>query len=282
MNTIIKTLHQTWIVLSLSAKRFWQIDGDQRSGAFAYYAFSSLFPLIILFVTVVSAFINSDMASRAVINYIENYVPLGDEIKNQIFNTIAGVIRSRGKAGTIASLILIWGSIQFFITLIYATNRAWDVKMPAWWRLPLKSIVMLLIMISLVLVGITIPIVARMATDWLFPVHGFIARIYGFGSFIIPMLVLFLGISLFYKLAPRRQTKFSEVWLAAIAVTICIRLGESVFIIYLKNFATLNAIYGTFGGVMALLLWIYFSGIVFIFGACLCASQTELHKTQTP
>jgi len=35
----------------------------------------------------------------------------------------------------------------------------------------------------------------------------------------------------------------------------------------------LNAVYGAFGGIMALLLWIYISGCVFIFGACLCASQ---------
>jgi len=36
-----------------------------------------------------------------------------------------------------------------------------------------------------------------------------------------------------------------------------------------------NAIYGTFGGIMALLLWIYISGCIFIFGACLCAAQAE-------
>jgi len=41
------------------------------------------------------------------------------------------------------------------------------------------------------------------------------------------------------------------------------------------NFATLNAVYGVFGGIMALLLWIYISGGIFIFGACLCAAQSE-------
>ena len=40
-------------------------------------------------------------------------------------------------------------------------------------------------------------------------------------------------------------------------------------------FPTLNAVYGAFGGMMALLLWIYLSGCVFIFGACLCAGQAE-------
>jgi len=59
--------------------------------------------------------------------------------------------------------------------------------------------------------------------------------------------------------------------------------GESLFVIYLQDFATLNAVYGTFGGIMALLLWIYLSGCVFIFGACLCASQAEaLGQPATP
>jgi uncharacterized BrkB/YihY/UPF0761 family membrane protein len=46
-------------------------------------------------------------------------------------------------------------------------------------------------------------------------------------------------------------------------------------VIYLGHFATLNAVYGAFGGIMALLLWIYLSGCVFIFGVCLCAGQAE-------
>jgi len=52
-------------------------------------------------------------------------------------------------------------------------------------------------------------------------------------------------------------------------------MAENLFVIYLKDYATLNAVYGVFGGIMALLLWIYFSGCIFIFGACLCAAQAE-------
>jgi Ca2+-transporting ATPase len=55
-----------------------------------------------------------------------------------------------------------------------------------------------------------------------------------------------------------------------------LRAGESLFVIYLADFATLNAVYGAFGGMMALLLWIYLSGCGFIFGACLCAGQAEV------
>jgi uncharacterized BrkB/YihY/UPF0761 family membrane protein len=46
-------------------------------------------------------------------------------------------------------------------------------------------------------------------------------------------------------------------------------------VIYLEDFATLNAVYGAFGRKLALLLWVYLSGCIFIFGACLCAGQAE-------
>ena len=89
----------------------------------------------------------------------------------------------------------------------------------------------------------------------------------------IPLLVVFFSLSLFYRLAPRRPTRFAEVWVAALCATVLLRAGESLFVIYLEHFATLNAVYGALGGIMALLMWIYFSGCVFIFGACLCAGQ---------
>ena len=65
---------------------------------------------------------------------------------------------------------------------------------------------------------------------------------------------------------------------AALCGTILLQAAESLFVVYLKNFATLNAVYGTFGGIMALLLWIYISGCIVIFGACLCAGQAEMRS----
>ena len=44
------------------------------------------------------------------------------------------------------------------------------------------------------------------------------------------------------------------------------------------NGSALNAVYGAFGGIMALLLWIYVSECIFIFGACLCSGQAEMRS----
>jgi Ca2+-transporting ATPase len=266
---------RVWAILCLALKTFLRIDGAQWAAAFAYYAFFSLFPVIVLFVTIASTFIDRDMAGKEIIAYVESYVPISGEMQRHIFDTIAGVVNASARAGTVAFLALVWVAMQSFTTLICATSRAWGTVVHNWWRLPLKSLTLLCITAGAVLLGMAVPVLARMAKHWLFPVHDFRSWVYALGSFFIPLVVVFLSLSLFYKLAPRRRTRFSEVWAAALCATALLRAGESLFVIYLKDFARLNAVYGAFGGVMALLLWIYLSGCIFIFGACLCAAQAE-------
>ena len=270
---------RVWAILCLAVKTFSRIDGAQWAGAFAHYAFFSLFPLIILIVTIASAFIDRDRAGTKIIAYIETYVPIGGERQSYIFDTVAGVVKVRGKASVVALIILGWAAMRFFATLIRATNRAWGAEAHNWWRLPLKSLVFLAIMVSAVLLGVAVPVLAKMAKDGLFPVNDFSSWVYALGSFVIPWLVVFLSLSLFYRLAPRRPTRFAEVWASALCGTALLLATGSLFVIYLKNFATLNAVYGAFGGIMALLLWIYLSGCIFIFGACLCAAQAEERST---
>jgi Ca2+-transporting ATPase len=267
--------HRACAVPYIAVKKFLGIDGAQWAGAFAFNAFFSLFPLMILLVTIASHFVDRARAGKWVIAYTEGYFPISGEMQRQIFGIIAGVIKARQQAGAIAFLILVWAALQCFTTLICATNRAWGNAVPNWWRLPLKSLVLLGSTAGAVLLGMALPVLLRIAKGWLSPAHGLRSGVYGLGSILIPLLVVFFSLSLFYKLAPRRPTRFAEVWAAALCATVLLRASESLFVIYLKDYATLNAVYGAFGGVMALLLWIYLSGCVFIFGACLCASQAE-------
>jgi Ca2+-transporting ATPase len=266
---------RVWLILCLAVNKFLWIDGAHWAAAFAFNAFFSLFPLMVLLVTIASCFVDRARAGKEVIAFMESYVPISSEIQRLIFDTIAGVIKTRQRAGAVALLILVWAALQCFTTLIRATNRAWGTAVHNWWRLPLKSLVLLGITAGAVLLGMAVPVLMRMAEGWLFPVHDFRSWVYGLGSFFIPLLVVFFGLSLFYRLAPRRPTRFAEVWAAALCATVLLRAGDSLFVIYLEDFARLNAAYGAFGGIMALLLWIYLSGCVFIFGACLCAGQAE-------
>ncbi|RJP50207.1 MAG: hypothetical protein C4583_10980 [Anaerolineaceae bacterium] len=127
---------RAWVLLKLAVKKFLQMDGIYWAGAFAFNAFFSLLPLIVLFVTIASAFIDQDRAGKEVIAFIERYVPISAKAQSFIFETIAGVIKARRQVGAVVFLLLLWTVLQSFITLIFATNRAWDTKMGRWSRLP--------------------------------------------------------------------------------------------------------------------------------------------------
>ena len=271
-----RTIRRAWRVVGFAGTRFAGIGGTQLAGAFAFNAFFSLFPLMILLVTVVSTFVDREIAGQEVIASLEGYIPMGGEMQQSVASAIADVITARDKASTVASLALAWTALQCFATLIVATNRAWGSTAYNWWRLPLKSLVLLGSTVGAVLLGMAVPVLMRVTKSWLFPLYEYRTWVYGLFSYILPSVVVFSGLVLFYRFAPSRPTRFVEVWAAALCATVLLRAGENLFIVYLKDYATLNAVYGTFGGIMALLLWIYVSGAVFIFGACLCAGQAEL------
>ncbi len=265
-------------ILLLAARKFLRIDGTQWAGAFAFNMFFSLFPLMILLVSVTSFFLDRIEARKEAIAYLESYVPIGGEMQDHLFRAISGVIKARGQAGAVALVLLIWVAMQCFITLICATNRAWDAEDYQWWRQPVKSLVLLGITAGAALLGMVVSVLMRIANGGAYPIQDFQSRAHGLGSFFLPLIIIFFGLSLFYKFAPRRPTRFAEVWASALCATVLLRAGDSLFVIYLKHFATLNEVYGAFGGIIALLLWIYVSGCIFIFGACLCAGQAEILK----
>ena len=262
-------------VLSLAVKRFLAIDGEQRAAAFAYYALFSLPSLLVLFVTIGSFFVNRDRAATEVIGYVENFVPLDVEGKNRIFSTLAGVAAVRGPAGAIALLALIWSSLQFFTALIRATNRAWNQEPRNWWRMPLKGLVLLGITAGALALGIAVPLVADLVRSWVHPMSGSHSLVRVTLVSVVPLFVGFYGLSLFYRLAPRRRIRFADVWLASALAAVALRILQALFGLYVASFGRFNAVYGTFGAIAALLLWAYAAGWVIILGSCLSAAQAE-------
>jgi hypothetical protein len=80
---------RVWAILWLGLKKFSRIDGAQWAGAFAFNAFFSLFPLMLLLVTLASFFVDRDRAGKAVIARIESYVPISGELQQHIVATFA-------------------------------------------------------------------------------------------------------------------------------------------------------------------------------------------------
>jgi len=273
--------------------KFDETDGEQRAASFAYYAFFALFPLTVFLITVFTKFLGNELqATSRIQEAVGNFLPV-ENASSQIIKTIEGVVKSRGKAGFIAFCVLAWSALRFFQALVRGVNRAWGTKEYSWWRLPIKNLAMTGILASALLLGILVPA----ALDWIEYFFDYFSKIAGLDStfskqlsfatqlfyvvieilrMLVPPLVLFYGFAMFYKFAPQRKTTFAEVWRAALFVTVGLNILKQGFVLYTRHIGNFNALYGTLGSIVAILMWIYLSGSLIILGGCLCAARYEI------
>ena len=268
-------------VLWLTLVKYASIEGEQRAASFAYFAFFALFPLLLLLVTVGSYFFDPTRVGTVVLDAVSRYVLVDSDKHDLVRQTIRGIIKARRGVVSFAVLALVWSAYRFFQSLVRAVNRAWGTHEYTWWRLPIQNMIMVGIMSSALLVGLIAPFALRAAEAAVVGLgiaYGakLIVLTFELVRFLLPSGVLFYGFSMFYMLAPRRRTTFREVWVGALAVTLLLQLLQAFFILYAKNVARFNAVYGAFGSVIAVLMWVYLSGSVIIMGGCYCAARAEV------
>ena len=267
-----------WRTVRRAHVRWAEEDGDQRAAAFAYYLLLSILPLAILLVAAGSLFVEREEAAQGIVKLVNHYTPLTSEQERGALENIREWLNTRGRIGLTALPFLIWGAMKYLRTLVRTTNRVWKSDTYNWWRLPLKSLSLLGITASAVLIGIVLPAVAGLAGRWFEELFGFPNWVFALVFQLIPGLVLFYGLIMIYKLAPSRPTRFSEVWLGAFVAAVVLWLGQRLFLLYASNLANFDALYGALGGIVAFLLWLYLSSCIGVFGICFCAAQGEIRS----
>lgn len=279
----IPTFYRGGRLLVKSGFRYSEIDGEQRAASFAYYAFLSLFPLILLLITFGSFFLNNEAAvQQEVLNLVENVYPLSGSERLGIIETVSDFMQKRSGAGLVAIGGLIWTSLRFFQALVRAVNRAWGTKEYSWWRLPLRNLMLVAVVgVSLLIGAITSFVytgIESYITNHSLGVPTWVIQpVFTFASVdrLVTFVVLSVGLLCFFKIAPRKHPRFRFVWFPAVFSAVLLQLLQLLFELYTTNVAKFNVIYGAFGGAVALLMWVYFSGSVIIFGGCLSAILAE-------
>ena len=267
-------------ILWRTVVKYNETDGEQRAASFAYYAFFSLFPLLLLMITIGSTFLGGpEKATKVVVEFVAATIPL-DELQVKWFlGVIQGVIASRKSAGIIAFSALFWSALRFFQSLVHGVNKAWGTKEYSWYRMPVQNLFMLAVVSSAFFLGVFMPPAIDLIEYYFYqnlrePLRDIPAtvRLFDLARRVVPTVVLFYGFLMFYKLAPRRRTPYRDVWVAALLATVSLEGLQRLFVLYTRNISDFNRLYGTLGSVVAILLWIYLSGSVIIICGCLSAA----------
>lgn len=275
-----------WATIWRGLVKYDETDGEQRAASFAYYALFSLLPLTVLLISIGSRLMGDrEQATNEVFRLMSEYMGVDLGSADQIKATVVSFMHSRLGSGLISALIVWWCALRFFQALVHGVNKAWGTKEYTWWRLPLKNLVMIAILTSALLIGIIAPaILNSIERFYEAQTAGFTVNLglgwwaFRIARWLLPPLLLFYALILFYKVAPRRKTAIREVWLEALWVTLALAGLQKLFLFYAGKAANFNVVYGAFGGVLALLMWIYLTGAVIILGGCFCAARAEIRQ----
>lgn len=273
-----------WRLLRETAVIYQRIGAEQSAAAFAYYALFSLFPLVALLLTVGSYF----FPAGSVVETIHRFVPLGEDQQDLLWTMVHGLEKARGSVSVVSILILTWASLKFFHALVLAINHAWGTRRLPWWQMPVKNLVMILAMAGALLIGTVVPALLQGIARGLhhlealitvrfplFDVGKFVAVV-DFSRYVVGTLVLFYSFAILYALAPRHKTRFSQIWIPALTVSLLLQVGQAFFVHLAPKLINYSAIYGAMGSMMFLLLWVYMAGVIIISGGCLCAALAHL------
>ena len=98
-------------------------------------------------------------------------------------------------------------------------------------------------------------------------VFGELTPLWELGAIVIPGLISFLAFLFLYWLLPNRALRPRYLWPGALVAAVGFEAVKLGFTLYLANFGNYDIVYGSLGGVIALLFWVYLSANIMLFGA---------------
>jgi len=244
----------------------------------AYYFFFSLFPLLLFLTPLLGLVGNGQELMESMLARLSSTMPA--DTLALLRRVLQEILTSSGGAGIMSIGVLLagWSGSQIFGSLMDALNIAYDVtETRPWWKKQLLRIGALLVAGGIMLVATFIFLDGERVTRW-------VAATLGFGQagtvawtvlqlLLAVCLLIATGVALF-KLLPNVQQRWSHVIVASTVTTILWLVATLVFRFYVQHFGSYNKTYGTIGGVIVLLTWMYYSMFVLLVGGELAS---ELH-----
>ena len=248
---------------------------DLIAAGIAFYGFLALFPSAAAVIAIWSFFADVSVI-REELELARAYLP-GDAwslIANQVESLLALNSDNLGIATVLSLLLALWTSRAGVAALMRGLNAIHGLPNRAGHWHHLRALVLTLVMIGLVICAMFAAVVGPLLLAFV-PLGRFAALALEVLNLGLSLVLVVVGVALIYRLGLNRNIHhplFTRGILVAVVIWIAASRG---FVIYLANFDTYNRIYGSIGAVVALLMWLYFSGYAILLGAAVDAARAE-------
>lgn len=252
-----------------SFKQFQEDDMTTYAAALTYRLLLAIFPFLLFLLTVLGALGISefftwilDQARSAMAPDVYSQV---EKIVNQVQGGASGGLLS---FGLIAAL---WSAAAGVRSLINALNHAYDVEDErAIWKLYPLSLVYTVGLAVLFIVAVGLMFLGPQTATWLAGQIGLgdvVVTLWNWLRIPVAIVVMMVAVAVIYYFLPNLDQPFKIVSPGSVIAVIAWLVASFIFFFYVSNFGNYNATYGSLGGIIVFLLYLYISAATLLFGA---------------
>jgi membrane protein len=242
------------------------------AAALTYYSLLSLFPALIAMVSLIGLFGDPTSTTESLTEIVASLGP--DSAVETFSGPIESVASSRGTAGfafVLGLAVALWSASGYVGAFIRASNVIYETEegRPFWKLRPLQLAVTLLLIVAMALLAVALVLTG--------PVVDAVAEPIGVGDTAVAiwnvakwpaMVAVFLAmLALLYYASPNARVRgFKWVTPGSLVAIVVWALASAAFAFYVANFGSYDKTYGTLGGLVALLVWLWIGNLAILFG----------------
>ncbi|HMO44896.1 MAG TPA: YihY/virulence factor BrkB family protein [Rubrivivax sp.] len=273
-----------WWRITRDAVRLW-LDSNafSHAGALAFYTLFSMAPVVIIAVAVIGVVLGEDAAQGQIVAQLQDL--MGREAAAAVQQA---VLRSRIQAsGLLPTLLgaaaLILGATTVFGQMQHALNSIWGVaarpgrgSLFGLLKTRLLSLTVVLAIGFVLLVSLLLGVALRALLHFTHQFAPGVAALMSGGEVLVSLFASTLLFGAIFKVLPDVVLKWRDVAAGALVTALLFSCGRYAIAAYLAYTATAST-YGAAGSVVLILLWVYYSSLILLFGAAFARTLLLAH-----
>ncbi|MCD4527175.1 YihY/virulence factor BrkB family protein [Nocardioides sp. cx-173] len=278
--------HSWLYVVRKTVREFTDDECTDLAAALTYYSVLALFPAVVALTSVLGLVDQGPKAVQTVLDIVGDLG--GASVVDSVRDPLLELSRSQG-AGLALVLGLagaLWSASGYVVAFGRAMNRIYEMPegRPVWKLRPamLLLTVVLVILVALVLLALIMTGPVAQAVGDAIGLGSTVVTIWNIAKWPVLLVVVVLIVALLYYATPNvKQPKFRWVSVGAVLAIVTWIILSAAFGFYVANFSSYDKTYGTLGGVIAFLLWLWLTNLALLFGAELDAELERGRELQS-
>ncbi|RIJ41955.1 YihY/virulence factor BrkB family protein [Pontibacter oryzae] len=270
MNSKVKL---TWNLTKRTFKEFGEDKPLDYAAIIGFYTIFSLPAVLIITIRIAGSVFGEEAVRGQLSKQIGGIV--GRSSAEQIQSIIENADQSAATTiGTIVGVAtMIFSATTVFVALQDSLNAMWEVKAKpqrGWVKLIIDRILSLALVVSLgflLLVSLSVDVVMGLINDYLREqLSGVAIYLITAGNITVSILISIVIFATIFKVLPDAKIKWLNVWVGATVTAILFVIGKFILNIYFQH-DPLADTYGAAGSLVLILVWVYYTSVIFLLGA---------------